>query len=68
MDLIRKLARESHLDVYGLGKDREKWEKCLRAFSDLIVKECAQFVEDKFDLVGEEIMIKEKILEHFGVE
>jgi hypothetical protein len=37
-------------------------------FADLIVRECAQFVEDKFDFVGDEIVVKEKMLEHFGVE
>jgi hypothetical protein len=37
-------------------------------FAELIIRQCAQFVEDKFDLVGEEIVIKEKMLEHFGVE
>jgi len=39
-----------------------------RQFADLIVRECAQFVEDKFDFVGDEIVVKEKMLEHFGVE
>lgn len=37
-------------------------------FAELIVRECAQFVEDKFDFIGEEIIVKEKMLEHFGVE
>ena len=37
-------------------------------FAELIVKECSQFVEDKFDFCGDEIIIAEKIKEHFGVE
>ena len=37
-------------------------------FAELIVRECAQFVEDKFDFIGDEIIVKEKMLEHFGVE
>ena len=37
-------------------------------FAELIVRECSQFVEDKFDFCGDEIIIAEKILEHFGVE
>jgi hypothetical protein len=65
---IRELVRESHLDVYGLGKDRDKWEHTIEKFAELIVKECAQFVEDKFDFIGDEIIVKEKMLEHFGVE
>tara|TARA_R110000822_G_scaffold166159_1_gene306550 strand:- start:829 stop:1050 length:222 start_codon:yes stop_codon:yes gene_type:complete len=40
----------------------------LEKFAELIIKECAQFVEDTFDFVGEEIIVKEKMLEHFGVE
>ena len=37
---IRNFARESHLDVYGLGKDRVKWEAALEKFAKLIVREC----------------------------
>ena len=37
-------------------------------FAKLIVRECAQFVEDRFDFIGDEIIVKEKMLEHFGVE
>jgi hypothetical protein len=37
-------------------------------FAKLIVRECAQFVEDKFDFIGDEIIVKEKMLAHFGVE
>jgi len=51
------------------GADREHmgdFDWC--EFADLIVRECAQFVEDKFDFVGDEIVVKEKMLEHFGVE
>ena len=40
----------------------------LEKFAELIVRECAQFVEDKFDFIGDEIIVKEKMLEHFGVE
>ena len=43
-------------------------EKFVKKFAELIVKECAQFVEDKFDFIGEEIIVKERMLEHFGVE
>ena len=37
-------------------------------FAELIVKECAQFVEDKFDFCGDEIIIAEAIEKHFGVK
>ena len=40
----------------------------LNRFAELIVKECSQFVEDKFDFCGDELIIAEQILKHFGVE
>ena len=50
--------------------------EAVRAFFDqgaeklvhMVVQECAQFVEDTYDLIGDEILIKEEMLEHFGVE
>ena len=52
----RKISKNAELDAFA--------EK----FSELIVKECSRFVEDKFDFCGDEILIAEKILEHFGVD
>lgn len=40
----------------------------LEKFAELIVKECSQYIEDKFDFCGDELIIAEKLLEHFGVE
>jgi hypothetical protein len=40
----------------------------LEKFAELIVRECSQYIEDKFDFCGDEIIIAEKLLEHFGVE
>jgi hypothetical protein len=40
----------------------------LTAYAELIVRECAQFVEDKFDFCGDEIIIAEEVRKHFGVE
>jgi hypothetical protein len=56
---IREFARTSHLDVYGLGKDRAKWEDTLEKFAELIVRECARQVNCYEAL---------NIFEHFGVE
>ena len=44
-DRIREFARVSHLDVYGLGKDREKWEAVLSEYTKLVVQECIGVVE-----------------------
>jgi hypothetical protein len=40
----------------------------VKKFAELLVRRCAQFVEDEFDFIGDEIIVKEKMLEHFGVE
>ncbi len=40
----------------------------IEKFAELIVRECSQYIEDKFDFCGDEIIIAEKLLEHFGVE
>jgi hypothetical protein len=44
------------------------WQNVADEFAELIVKECSQMVEDKFDFCGDEIIIAEQILKHFGVE
>ena len=44
---IIELAKESGIDIYGLGKDREKWEQCLQSFAELISNDCRQtIIED----------------------
>ena len=37
---MNKLAAYSNLDVYGLGKDKAKWDMRLEAYTQLIVEEC----------------------------
>jgi hypothetical protein len=61
---IRELVRESHIDVYGLGKDRDQWEAALDRYTELIVWECAMVAstETSDDGVGEVIK------EHFGIK
>lgn len=48
-NLIRQFAKESHLDVYGLGKDHVKWESCLEKFAELIVQECIDVLENRHE-------------------
>ena len=43
---IRKLVKESNLDVYGLGKERYKWEYTVEKFAELIVSECVAIIND----------------------
>ena len=43
---IRELVRESNLDVYGLGKERYRWEYTVEKFAELIVRECTTIIND----------------------
>ena len=51
--------------------DKEVWpiDNVLdEKFAELIVRECSRYIEDKFDFCGDEIIIAESVLKHFGVE
>jgi len=66
---IRKFERESHIDVYALGKDRDKWEKILSKFAELIVRDCIAIVNNhKMRMDSGPTHIIEDIKQHFGVE
>ena len=45
---ILELAKESHIDVYGLGKDRVKWEATLQAFAELILEDIDRIITDMY--------------------
>jgi hypothetical protein len=50
---IKQLVRESNLDVYGLGKERYRWEYTVEKFAELIVQECARLnLELSYELAG----------------
>jgi len=57
---IKELVRESNLDMYGLGKERHRWEYTVEKFAELIVRECAEICLEAND--------HKNILRHFGVE
>jgi|GEM_PF-2468079 len=38
---LREFVRESNLDVYGLGKERYKWEYTVEKFAEMIINDCA---------------------------
>jgi hypothetical protein len=65
---IRKFERESHIDVYALGKDRDKWEKVLSKFVELIVKDCRVALNPMLRDMISRGQAYELIKEHFGVE
>ena len=60
---LRELAEQAGLQPYYDAQQDQ-----IQRFAELIVKECAQFVEDEFDFMGDEIIVKEKMLKRFGVE
>ena len=70
---IRELVRESNLDMYGVGKERHRWEYTVEKFAELIVRECANICqdidgEDNIDARSGRQDCAVEIKEHFGVE
>ena len=74
---MNERIRELMLEVgfVGYGEDLGSYNipvpafnSRMEKFAELIVRECSQFVEDKFDFCGDELIIAEQILKHFGVE
>ena len=49
MKPLRELERESGIEIYGLGLDREKWVAALKRYRELIVQECADSVRTHYD-------------------
>jgi hypothetical protein len=48
---LRKFARESHIDVYALGKDRTKWEATLEKFAQMVVEDYVANIENEIILL-----------------
>ena len=67
-ELIRKFERQSHLDVYSLGKDRAKWESVVDKFAELILTECCEFIEQGHHSMVDRLSLSKNIKEYFGVE
>ena len=73
---IRQFARESGLDIYGLGKARAKWEDTMTKFAELMVRECVgivakrkdQAIDDSWNVDEAMSMAEMDLLEHFGVK
>lgn len=66
---IKELAELAsyHANTYDATGNPIWFRVYNKKFAELIVRECAQFVEAKLDFCGDEIIIAESILEHFGV-
>ena len=57
---LRQFARESHLDVYGLGKDLAKWEACLEKFASLVVQGYITKMENEMAVLKSRVNDMEK--------
>ena len=76
IELFRQFERESGIDVYGLGKDRAKWESALEKFGEMIVKECIRtIIVRKNEAIDNQLNVDEAmsaalldIKEYFRVE
>lgn len=40
MNRMNRFASDANLDLYGLGKDRAKWDTALEAYTHMIVQHC----------------------------
>jgi hypothetical protein len=79
---IKSISEHTGLAVYGLGLDREKFERALTRYTDSVVKECINKIETYQIPVGNSAAgemacewtydalkeIRDEIKEHFGVE
>lgn len=66
---IQQLADKLWEEKYWTNPNTDKLLPAqLNRFAELIVRECSQYIEDKFDFCGDEIIIAESVLKHFGVE
>ena len=59
---LRQFEKESGIELYSLGKDREKWEDTLSKFAELIVRECLLYTKE-----GDIDFMKFMIKKNFGV-
>jgi len=64
---IREIERQSGIEIYGLGKDRAKWEHSLEKFTELIVNECIKLNGKELSMAAHSRML-EIYTDHFGVE
>ena len=60
---IKQLAEQAGIS-YLSSVHPDMWEK----FAELIVMECSQFLVDKFDFCGNEILAAEELAKNFGVK
>ena len=48
-DRIKKFEKQSGIEIYGLGKDKAKWDLALEKFAQLMVEEMCGLMEQAED-------------------
>jgi hypothetical protein len=64
---IKQFVKESHLDVYGLGKDRVSWESTVERFSEMLLQDVMSICEEMGDKGMDGHYCVDKIRREFGV-
>jgi hypothetical protein len=64
---IKQFVKESHLDVYGLGKDRVKWESTVERFSEMLLQDVMSICEEMGDKGMDGHYCVDKIRKEFGL-
>ena len=64
---IKQFVKESHLDVYGLGKDRVSWESTVERFSEMLLQDVMSICEEMGDKGMDGHYCVDKIRREFGI-
>jgi hypothetical protein len=64
---IKQFVKESHLDVYGLGKDRVSWESTVERFSEMLLQDVMSICEEMGDKGMDGHYCVDKIRKEFGL-
>ena len=50
---LRKFEKQSGLEIYSLGKDREKWEKALITYSQLVIDQVIETINETTEKIND---------------
>lgn len=65
---IREFEKQSGLEIFGLGARQDKWETAIGKFTELVVNECIQVIEDSEGYSQYFPHVTENVEKHFGVK
>ena len=65
---LRDFERESKLEIFGLGAKRDKWERALTKYAELVIRECIDKIEEAAEDSPELYGVALDLLEHFDIE